>query len=62
MTSCTITESGAIENVLATGRSEPLLNAEALRVLKLIPAWRPAKFKGAPVKASYTIPINFAIK
>ncbi len=58
----TITESGAVENVFVRGRSEPLLDSEALRVVKLIPAWQPAKFKGVPVKVSYTIPIDFAIK
>jgi TonB family protein len=58
----TITESGAIENVIVRGSLEPMLDAEALRVVKLIPAWQPAKFKGAPVKVSYTIPIIFAIK
>jgi protein TonB len=32
---------------------------EALRVLKLAPAWKPGLVNGQPVRVRYTIPINF---
>ncbi|RCH55082.1 energy transducer TonB [Mucilaginibacter hurinus] len=32
---------------------------EALRVLKMAPAWRPGIQNGRPVRVKYTIPINF---
>lgn len=34
---------------------------EALRVLKLAPAWKPGKQNGSPVRVQYTIPINFQL-
>ena len=40
----------------------PFLQAEALRLVKSMPKWTPAKVKGVNVKVSYTIPINFALK
>lgn len=37
----------------------PELDAEALRVLGLMPKWNPGKVDGKPVPVRYTIPINF---
>jgi protein TonB len=37
------------------------LDEEALRVLKLAPAWRPGISNGQPVRVRYNIPINFAL-
>lgn len=37
------------------------LDEEALRVLKLAPAWKPGIQNGHPVRVQYTIPINFQI-
>lgn len=34
---------------------------EALRVLKMAPAWRPGIQNGQPVRVKYNIPINFQI-
>jgi protein TonB len=36
-----------------------LLDREALRVLKLAPAWKPGQQHGKPVRVKYTIPIVF---
>jgi TonB family protein len=35
------------------------LNAEALRVCRLMPKWKPATLQGRPVKIRYLLPINF---
>jgi len=40
----------------------PDLDAEATRVVKLLPKWKPGKQKGKLVRVSYTIPINFALR
>jgi TonB family protein len=37
------------------------LDAEALRVVGLLPKWKPGKQGGKLVQVSYTIPINFAL-
>jgi protein TonB len=37
------------------------LDEEALRVLKMAPAWKPGIQNGHPVRVQYTIPINFQL-
>lgn len=39
----------------------PECDREALRVVKLMPNWIPAKDKGKSVKSRYMIPINFKL-
>ena len=41
---------------------DPLLDAEALRVVSNLNGWKPGKQKGVPVNVSYTVPINFALQ
>jgi TonB family protein len=38
------------------------LDAEAIRVVKLLPPWKPGKLAGTPVKVIYTIPVTFTLK
>jgi TonB family protein len=37
------------------------LDAEALRVVKLMPDWKPGTASGQPVKVQYVLPIDFVI-
>jgi len=55
-----IDEYGKIINVKATGDNE-LMNQEAIRVVKNIPAMQPAQFNGKPVAVSYSLPITIGI-
>ena len=41
---------------------DPSLDAEALRVVKLLTNWKPGKQKGKDVRVSYTVPIQFALE
>ena len=41
---------------------DPLLDAEALRVLKTMPKWTPGKEDGKPVRVKMTIPVNFRLQ
>jgi len=41
---------------------DPLLDAEAVRVIKASPKWIPAKQSGAAVKQQFTIPITFKLQ
>ena len=41
---------------------DPLLDVEALRVVKNMPNWKPAKQKGKAIAVSYTMPINFVLQ
>lgn len=40
---------------------DPMLDAEALRVVSTLPAWKPGLQKGKAVRVSYTVPINFSL-
>ena len=50
-----IVESEVVKSV------DPLLDAEALRVVNAMPAWIPGTQKGKPVRVKYTIPVNFRL-
>lgn len=50
-----------INEVEIIQRVHPLLDAEALRVVKAMPKWEPATKGGVPVRVKYTIPISFVI-
>lgn len=41
---------------------DPSLDAEAMRVVKLLTNWKPGKQKGKDVRVSYTVPIQFALE
>ena len=53
---------GSISNVRIEKGVHPLLDAEAIRVVKLMPKWKPGRQKGEAVRVSYTVPINFVIQ
>lgn len=58
-----VTETGSIKNVKVVKGVDPLLNAEAVRVVSTLPAFeKPGMIKGRPVSVYYAIPINFALK
>ena len=54
-------EGKVIDPKIARGVS-PSIDAEALRVVKSLPIWKPGQQKGVNVAVSYTVPINFALK
>ena len=56
-----VSSTGKTENAKIARGVHPLLDAEALRVVGLLPDWKPGKQRGVAVNVSYTIPINFAL-
>jgi TonB family protein len=50
---------GYICDIKVVRSQHPLLDNEAIRVLKTSPIWSPAKYKGEPVKQNFVIPIAF---
>ena len=40
----------------------PSLDAEAIRVVKNLPRWKPGKQRGQAVAVAYTVPINFVLQ
>lgn len=54
-----ITKTGQTDKVCVVRGCHPALDKEAVRVVKAMPAWIPAKTSGQPVNVSYTLPITF---
>lgn len=57
-----VDKDGGITDVRISQGVDPLLDREALRVVKSLPKWNPGKQRGKPVRVSYTIPINFVLQ
>jgi TonB family protein len=53
---------GSISSVQVVRSVDPLLDAEACRVLYSMPKWIPGKQRGQIVRVKYTLPISFALK
>jgi len=52
---------GSLSNFEIMHRAHPLLDAEALRIIKSMPAWRPAVYKGENVRARQYVPMYFKL-
>ena len=57
-----INEDGSVSDVEIVRSFHPSLNAEAIRVVKSMPKWTPARHDGKPVKVRYTVPIIFSLQ
>jgi TonB family protein len=53
---------GVVKDVNIARGADPLLDAEALRVVKSFPKWSPGLEKGKKVAVQYTVPINFVLQ
>jgi len=56
-----IEKDGHLSNITVDRGPGYGLDEEALRVLKLAPAWKPGMQNGQPVRVKYNIPINFQL-
>lgn len=56
-----ITETGKVDSVTVLKSIHPLLDEEAIRVIKLMPDWKPGSNKGKIVNCSFLLPINFKL-
>ncbi len=57
-----IKSDGKVENVKVFRSVHPALDAEAIRVIGLMPDWTPGRQGGKPVDVSFTIPIQFKLQ
>ena len=53
---------GSVSNPKIARGVDPSLDKEALRVVSLLPKWKPGMQRGKPVRVSYTVPINFQLQ
>lgn len=58
----TVNPDGSIVNAKVERKVNPLLDNEALRVVKAMPKWIPGKLNGEPVPVKMYVPVNFRLK
>ena len=56
-----IKENGSISNVQVTQSVDPLLDAEAVRVVQSMPKWSPAEKNGKAVRSIFFLPVIFSL-
>ncbi len=54
--------SGEVSRVKVLRGVDPLLDREAIRVIKSSPKWSPGKQRGKPARVAYTIPVVFYLR
>ena len=52
---------GSLSNFEIMHRAHPLLDEEALRIIKSMPPWRPAVYKGNNVRSTQYVPMYFKL-
>lgn len=57
-----IDSNGNVIDVESSSTADPLLVKEAIRLVKLLPRWKPASAEGRPVKIKSSIPVSFKIR
>lgn len=55
-----VQKDGSISDVRVVRSIDPMLDAEAVRVISGMPKWTPGKMKGKAVNVKYNIPVSFA--
>lgn len=61
ITNFVVMKDGSISDVQVIRGVDPLLDAEAIRVLESMPAWKPGKQRGQPVNVRFTLPVVFRL-
>lgn len=56
-----VEKDGTVTNVTVRRGAHTLLDNEAVRVVKLMPAWKPGTMRGKKVRVRYTLPITFSL-
>ena len=54
-----IEKEGSVSNVERLRSLSPECDAEAIRLIKSMPKWKPGKRDGAPVRVRYSVPVIF---
>jgi TonB family protein len=56
-----VSTEGNSEGISVLKGVHPLLDAEAIRIVRLLKGWKPGMQSGKPVNTWYMIPVNFAV-
>ena len=57
-----VNSKGQIDKITVLNSPAPVFNAEAIRLIRNMPAWRPATIDGKPVPSKFSLPLNFRFK
>lgn len=57
-----VSTDGSVKNVSVQKFAHPLLDKEALRVVKSMPKWTPAYNNGKPVNTIFRLPVTFKLQ
>jgi periplasmic protein TonB len=57
-----VTYKGGVDQVQVIRGVDKSLDDEAVRVIKMLPAWKPGKQGGKPVNVWYSVPVTFQLK
>ena len=58
-----VKKNGKVSNVKVVRSSgDKSLDREAVRVIRSMPKWKPAKYQGKPVSTKYSCPVTFKLK
>lgn len=58
----TVNEDGTLSDIKVMKSISPTFDEEAIRVVKSMPKWNPAKRNGQAVKTKYTVPVTFRLE
>ncbi|MDR1722982.1 MAG: TonB family protein [Tannerella sp.] len=53
---------GSVSDVQVTKPLDPNLDKEAIRVLKMLPRFKPGEQRGKPVRVKYSVPVRFKLQ
>jgi len=56
-----VEKNGSISSAEVVKSVDPEIDAEALRVVSAMPAWKPGKQRGEEVRVKFTVPVNFRL-
>jgi protein TonB len=57
-----VASDGSVKRIEVLRSINPLLDQEAIRVISMLPKWKPGKQNGVPVAVWYSVPVSFELK
>ena len=57
-----VDEDGSVVDPKVVRSLDPACDKEAIRVVKLMPKWKPGKQDGKPIRVEYSMPVNFKLQ
>lgn len=56
-----IGKDGSVSEIKVTQKADPTLDREAMRVIRMMPKWKPGEMNGKPCATYFCIPVNFKL-